>query len=130
MGYQAQVPPEETEREKMERSHWLPVAVDVLMRMGKLAEDDLTHGPAYSVAVGSVGGAAEARPNYADPGVLKEPYGNLKHPGPFNPDVNPAVREQYLEAGDFQTVFDMPPDAFAGLPAWKKMSLKKQKGLF
>jgi hypothetical protein len=39
-------------------------------------------------------------------------------------------QEEYLDDGEFQTVFKMDKAAFVGLPAWKKLDMKKKANLF
>ena len=50
--------------------------------------------------------------------------------GPLPPDVLPAYREQYLSSGDFKAIFGMDQDAWAHLPKWKQIDLKKKVCLF
>ncbi|XP_074648526.1 advillin-like [Tubulanus polymorphus] len=49
----------------------------------------------------------------------------------FVPDtIDPTSKEMYLSDEDFQSVFQMSKDDFGKLKEWKKVQLKKQKGLF
>ncbi|XP_067385934.1 advillin [Emydura macquarii macquarii] len=45
-------------------------------------------------------------------------------------DIDPAKKENYLSESDFVAVFGIRREEFAALPSWKKISLKKEKGLF
>ncbi len=47
---------------------------------------------------------------------------------PKGADVNNL--EKYLTDADFQKVFGQSRESFDALPAWKKTSVKKSKGLF
>jgi hypothetical protein len=44
--------------------------------------------------------------------------------------VNPAAKEQHLDASEFQKVFEMDVTTFNSLPKWKRDSKKKAVGLF
>ncbi|CAL8336005.1 unnamed protein product [Lota lota] len=44
--------------------------------------------------------------------------------------VDPANKEKYLSDSDFLNIFQLSKEQFAGLPAWKQLKLKKEKGLF
>jgi len=44
--------------------------------------------------------------------------------------VDPLTREQHLSDEEFQNLFKMSKDEFAGLPDWKKKGEKKKHGLF
>ncbi|XP_038159441.1 advillin [Cyprinodon tularosa] len=44
--------------------------------------------------------------------------------------VDPSAKEKHLSDDDFSSVFSMTKDEFAGLPQWKQLNLKKEKGLF
>jgi hypothetical protein len=41
-----------------------------------------------------------------------------------------ATQEEYLSAAAFEKVFGMSKEAFAALPAWKRLDAKKKHGLF
>lgn len=41
-----------------------------------------------------------------------------------------AMQEEYLSAAAFEKVFGMSKEAFAALPAWKRLDAKKKHGLF
>ncbi|XP_066250261.1 supervillin-like [Euwallacea similis] len=49
---------------------------------------------------------------------------------PLPEGVDPTQLEIYLSDSDFQNLLHMSKDEFENLPAWKKTSLKKEKGLF
>lgn len=49
---------------------------------------------------------------------------------PLPEGVDPTQLEIYLSASDFLKLFEMSKEEFEELPAWKKTSLKKEKGLF
>ncbi|XP_062401454.1 advillin [Sardina pilchardus] len=44
--------------------------------------------------------------------------------------VDPAQKEKHLSDTDFEAIFGMAKEQFVKLPQWKKISLKKGKGLF
>ncbi|KAM7401949.1 hypothetical protein PAMP_017226 [Pampus punctatissimus] len=44
--------------------------------------------------------------------------------------VDPTQKEKYLSDSDFNNIFGITKDDFASLPQWKKLKLKKEKGLF
>lgn len=44
--------------------------------------------------------------------------------------MDPARREQHLDDADFMAAMGVTKEAFAGLPAWRKLELKKKAGLF
>ncbi|XP_075880593.1 advillin [Nelusetta ayraudi] len=44
--------------------------------------------------------------------------------------VDPAEKEKHLSDQDFTGIFGMTKDDFANLPHWKKLSMKKEKGMF
>lgn len=44
--------------------------------------------------------------------------------------VDPAEKEKHLSDEDFTSIFGMTKDDFASLPHWKKLSMKKEKGMF
>ena len=45
-------------------------------------------------------------------------------------DVNPAMKELYLEDVAFEQLFGMSHLQFLGLPKWKRDTMKREKGLF
>ncbi|KAM7422361.1 hypothetical protein PAMA_010425 [Pampus argenteus] len=45
-------------------------------------------------------------------------------------EVDPTQKEKYLSDSDFNDIFGITKDEFASLPQWKKLKLKKEKGLF
>jgi len=67
--------------------------------------------------------------SYLDPSSSKFEYDQLKTAGAPN-GVDPARKEAYLSDEKFQEVFGMTPAAFNELKQWKKIDLKKAKGLF
>ncbi|XP_035007781.1 advillin isoform X1 [Hippoglossus stenolepis] len=44
--------------------------------------------------------------------------------------VDPSKKEKYLSDSDFSSVFGISKDDFAGLPQWKQLNMKKEKGMF
>ncbi|XP_068171061.1 advillin isoform X2 [Antennarius striatus] len=44
--------------------------------------------------------------------------------------VEPTEKEQHLSDSDFSIVFGMSKDDFETLPQWKKLNMKKEKGMF
>ena len=66
--------------------------------------------------------------NYLDPASNKMEYDQLKKGIPQG--VDPARKEAYLSDEKFEEVFGMTPAAFNELKQWKKIDLKKAKGLF
>uniref|UniRef100_UPI003AABA1F0 advillin n=1 Tax=Centroberyx gerrardi TaxID=166262 RepID=UPI003AABA1F0 len=44
--------------------------------------------------------------------------------------VDPAQKEKHLSDSDFQDIFGITKEQFGGLPQWKQLSIKKEKGLF
>ncbi|XP_061689947.1 advillin isoform X2 [Syngnathoides biaculeatus] len=55
----------------------------------------------------------------------------VKKPGSELPgDVDPTHKERYLTDADFCDIFGITKDQFAGLPRWRQLNLKKEKGLF
>jgi len=67
---------------------------------------------------------------FADPKEKKYPYDKLKAPAPYPEDVDPKRREEYLDAGDFEQVFEMSYDDFMKIPKWKRDVKKKKMGLY
>ncbi|KAF7240355.1 Advillin [Varanus komodoensis] len=45
-------------------------------------------------------------------------------------DVDPTKKENFLSEDDFMRTFGIPREAFAALPTWKQLNMKKDKGLF
>jgi hypothetical protein len=45
-------------------------------------------------------------------------------------DVDPARREQHMQAADFQRLLGMDVEGFNKLPAWKQVNLRKKHDLF
>ena len=110
---------------------WHPSVVPLLLKMNKISQNDLETAPlAASVAIGSAAGSAERVP-YEDPETFKDSYANLNvRKDQLKPQVDPTIQEKYLTDDEIQAVFDMTPAQFEEAPAWKKMTLKKNKGLF
>jgi len=68
---------------------------------------------------------------YALPAQTKYTLQELTAPPGERPaDVDPAVKEQYLSAVEFQDVFGIGAESFLKFPKWKQQNLKKAKGLF
>jgi len=67
---------------------------------------------------------------FADPKEKKYPFDKLKAPAPYPEDVDPKRREEYLDAGDFEQVFEMSYDDFMKMPKWKRDVKKKKMGLY
>ncbi|XP_071399077.1 advillin [Centroberyx affinis] len=44
--------------------------------------------------------------------------------------VDPARKEKHLSDSDFQDIFGITKEQFGGMPQWKQLSIKKEKGLF
>lgn len=38
--------------------------------------------------------------------------------------------QKHLSDSDFSSIFGMTKDEFAGLPRWKQLNMKKEKGMF
>ena len=49
---------------------------------------------------------------------------------PLPEGVDPMKIEQYLEDDEFMRILAMTREEFAGLPAWKQVNVRKEKGLF
>lgn len=47
-----------------------------------------------------------------------------------NSGINLSKKECYLDDDEFNTVFNMTPDKFAGLRLWQQRNLKRKVGLF
>ena len=60
----------------------------------------------------------------------KEFYGVEELKSMSVPGLDYANKEKYLTDKDFQGVFGMSKEEFAGIPKWKRVNLKKQVGLF
>mmetsp|Transcript_19097 Transcript_19097/g.34671 ORF Transcript_19097/g.34671 Transcript_19097/m.34671 type:complete len:621 (-) Transcript_19097:45-1907(-) len=131
MGYNALKETEEDDETKMFANGWHPSVVPLLLKMNKISQNDLEEAPlAASVAIGSTAGSAEKVP-YEDPETFKESYVNLNvRKDQLKPQIDPTIQEKYLTNDEFQAVFEMSPEEFEAAPAWKKMTLKKNKGLF
>lgn len=54
----------------------------------------------------------------------------LKNRSDLPPGMNLQFLEQYLDDPEFLRVFNMDKTAFAQLPVWKQIRLRKQVGLF
>lgn len=67
---------------------------------------------------------------YADPSELCLMYKFLKSPGPYPDEVDPSIREQYLEDDEFHEVLGMSKDEFRSVPKWKQAKMKEDVGLF
>mmetsp|Transcript_35083 Transcript_35083/g.60448 ORF Transcript_35083/g.60448 Transcript_35083/m.60448 type:complete len:94 (+) Transcript_35083:27-308(+) len=64
------------------------------------------------------------------PEELQLMYKFLKSPGPYPEEVDPTIREQYLEDEEFEEVLGMTKAAFNETPKWKQQKLKEDAGLF
>eukprot|EP01013_Petalomonas_cantuscygni_P044480 TRINITY_DN909_c0_g1_i2.p1 TRINITY_DN909_c0_g1~~TRINITY_DN909_c0_g1_i2.p1 ORF type:complete len:216 (-),score=45.60 TRINITY_DN909_c0_g1_i2:1051-1698(-) len=69
------------------------------------------------------------------PGVRAEEtysYEDLRLPDSqlTRPDIDPTIREAYLDDDEFFTVFEMDREAWAAQPKWRRDQQKKSKGLF
>jgi len=80
----------------------------------------------------NTGGGAHAPGQlaYASPEELQLMYKFLKSPGPFPDEVDPTIREQYLEDEEFEEVMGMTKETFNETPKWKQQKLKEDAGLF
>jgi len=67
---------------------------------------------------------------FADPSEKKFSHQELRVSSAKPPDVDPAKREQYLSASDFESIFGMSFAEFQKLPKWKQQNAKKAKELF
>ena len=67
---------------------------------------------------------------YASPDELQLMYKFLKSPGPFPDEVDPTIREQYMEDEEFEEVMGMSKEAFNETPKWKQQKLKEAAQLF
>ncbi|XP_059925112.1 advillin [Gadus macrocephalus] len=72
-------------------------------------------------------GGAEEEANY-DPHPAEELL--HKQSSELPEGVDPAHKEKYLSDADFQEIFQLSKGEFVDLPAWKRLKLKKEKGLF
>jgi hypothetical protein len=63
------------------------------------------------------------------PGADFIPYEDLKGLR-LEDGIDATRKEEYLDAAAFEAVFGMGKAEFQGLPAWKRINLKKAKGLF
>jgi len=73
----------------------------------------------------------QEKKKYADPAETK--YSLVKLQGEDEPrpdDVDPAQKEQYLSAEEFQAVFGHDFATFNQYPKWKQANMKKAKGLW
>ncbi|XP_075250157.1 advillin-like isoform X2 [Convolutriloba macropyga] len=77
----------------------------------------------YSEANGSSGHGGRKGAGFSYE-YLKSAQSNLSE------EIDPTVKEQYLEDSDFQRVFRMSREEFNQKPHWKKIEIKKQVGLF
>ena len=80
----------------------------------------------------NTGGGAHAPGQlaYASPEELQLMYKFLKSPGPYPEEVDPTIREQYMEDEEFEEVMGMTKAAFNETPKWKQQKLKEDAGLF
>lgn len=53
-----------------------------------------------------------------------------KQAGELPEGVDPSEKEKHLSDADFASLFGMTKDEFVGLPQWRQLNLKKEKGLF
>ncbi|KAK7915491.1 hypothetical protein WMY93_011252 [Mugilogobius chulae] len=53
-----------------------------------------------------------------------------KQPDELPEGVDPSKREKHLSDADFSELFGMSKGDFDGLPQWKQLKIKKEKGLF
>ncbi|XP_068599081.1 advillin [Brachionichthys hirsutus] len=53
-----------------------------------------------------------------------------KHAAELPEGVDPSEKEKHLSDSDFSVVFGMDKDDFETLPQWKKLNIKKEKGMF
>uniref|UniRef100_H2VDH5 Advillin n=2 Tax=Takifugu rubripes TaxID=31033 RepID=H2VDH5_TAKRU len=44
--------------------------------------------------------------------------------------VDPTQKEKHLSDSDFSSIFGITNEEFAGLPRWKQLNMKKEKGMF
>lgn len=85
-------------------------------------------GPSSGGAAAAAAQAAEAENHQ---GRRREhPYGCLIAGVCWPDDVDPANRELHLAEAEFAAVFGMARCKYEGLPAWKRVQLKKQHNLF
>ena len=69
--------------------------------------------------------------SYTAPGELVLSYDALSKPSSELPRrVDPTRREQYLPDDEFERVLGSPRSVFNEMPAWKRTSIKRDKGLF
>ena len=79
---------------------------------------------------GSALSVAAASSKYAAFSDFVCSYAQLKAPGPYPDQVNPAEREMYLGDEEFSKLIGMDKDKWASTPKWKKANVKKKLGLF
>lgn len=74
--------------------------------------------------------AAPASTGTNGAGTALYPHDALRVGHDWPADVDPARREQHLDDPGFLAAVGVSKEAFAGLPAWRKLGLKKEAGLF
>jgi hypothetical protein len=74
--------------------------------------------------------ACPARPGQHSQGILPVGPRRRPHPLPRLTPLAPAPQEEYLSDAEFETVFGMDKETFLAMPAWKRITAKKGKGLF
>jgi villin 1/advillin len=84
---------------------------------------DVSGGGMVAVSADQVGFA-----KFVDQGGEPKTLAELQAGTPAGCD--PAAKEEYLSAEDFQATFGMARDAFRGLAKWKKQAAKKKAKLF
>lgn len=47
-----------------------------------------------------------------------------------NPKFLSLCFQKHLSDSDFSSIFGITKDEFAGLPKWKQLNMKKEKGMF
>ena len=73
---------------------------------------------------------AAAEVEYAPPESVSLTYEEVKRGVILPPNIDPRIRELYLEDGKFQALFKMDKKEFMAMKKWKRDELKKKVDIF
>mmetsp|Transcript_601 Transcript_601/g.1035 ORF Transcript_601/g.1035 Transcript_601/m.1035 type:complete len:591 (+) Transcript_601:76-1848(+) len=108
---------------------------NVRLRMVKLYESVFTSpesvmSPSTPSTVSQLSSCPATPKEYTSPGSLVLSFEQVKRGAVLPADVDPAIREMYLDDASFQQLFSMSKSDFSALKKWRKDELKKKIGIF
>jgi hypothetical protein len=69
-------------------------------------------------------------PEYLSPEKITLTFDQVKRGVELPPNVDPKIREQYLDDASFQELFKLDKKQFMNMKQWKKDDMKKKIGIF